>query len=484
MKITRLPSYIDIILWIGVYFFLLLLILIPIFSFSKGMVYPLDDVYIHLTIAKNLLQHGTWGLFQNENIAASSSPLYTILLAPFTITPKGAIYAPLILNIVISIGLLILFRLTLLQLGLSTLPRSILGLMFVLIIPLPSLTVMGMEHLLHSLFVVSLVVTVRNESKKHWLIPILTALSLFLRLETSFVLFGIGIWSLFEKKWDILKQIIVGFLLGLGMYFLLSIIFSISIIPHTILLKTIMNEQTFLSSTLQKVWNSKLLLFLSVLSVIILGVQWKKSTMFLIVVITSFSHLVFARQGWFFRYETYIIVLFLVIVILEFFIDDFQRNKLISVLIALAFLLICSKRAFLSLSTTHIACKNIYDQQIHTAMIVKLLPNETKVAVNDIGVVCYFNNEKRIIDLYGIATNEIYSLKQTNSFSSEQIKQYFKKQNIDVLAVYTSWFEKEIFADYKNIGTTRLENNVVCGDTVVSFFLRNNSQTNLNHFFP
>lgn len=465
------------------YFSLTITILFPIFSFSKGIVYPLDDVYIHLTMAKNLLQNASWGLFPNQNIAASSSPLYTILLAPFTISSNVAMYAPLILNSFISIGLLLLLRSTLLRLKLSTLIRTILGVIFILIFPLPSLTVMGMEHLLHSLLVVGIILVISYGTNKQWLIPILVAFSLFLRLETSFVLLGIGIWCLFEKKWEILLQISIGFILGIGMYFLLSIIFSISIIPNSILLKTIMNEQTFLSSTLQKVWNSKLLLFLSILSVIILVVQWKNSKLYLIVSITSISHLVFARQGWFFRYETYIIVLFFITFILEFFKDDSQRNKLIAVFFALAFLIICGKRAFLSMSTTHLASKNIFDQQFQTAMIVKLLPAETKIAVNDIGVIAYYNNDKRIIDLYGIATKEIFSMKRSNSFSSEQIRQYLTSQNIEFLALYTSWFESEMFTDFRKIRATTLQNNVVCGDTVVSFFQRNHSKT-LNANFP
>lgn len=484
MKITRVSTQSDIILWLGMYFSLTLVILFPIFSFSKGIVYPLDDVYIHLTMANNLLQNGTWGLFLNENIAASSSPLYTILLAPFTFSSKLAIYAPLLVNVFVSIVLLVLFRRSLLRLQLSTKIRTILGVIFILIIPLPSLTVMGMEHLLHSIFVIGTILVISNGTNKQWIVPILTAFSLFLRLESSFVLLGIGIWCLFEKKWDILLQISIGCILGIGLYFVLSIIFSISIIPNTILLKTFMNEQTFLSITLQKVWNSKLLLFLSILSIIILGVQWKKSKLFLIVSLTTISHLVFARQGWFFRYETYIIVLFFITFILEFFKDDSQRNKLIAVFFALAFLIICGKRAFLSMSTTHLASNNIFDQQFQTAMIVKLLPAETNIAVNDIGVIAYYNNDKRIIDLYGIATKEIFSMKRSNSFSSEQIRQYLTTQNVEFLALYTSWFESEMLLDFRKLGTISLQNNVVCGDTVVSFFQRNYSHTKLNHFFP
>ena len=43
--------------------------------------YPVDDVYIHMELAKNLAVHNTWGINPGEFGSASSSPFYTVLLA-------------------------------------------------------------------------------------------------------------------------------------------------------------------------------------------------------------------------------------------------------------------------------------------------------------------------------------------------------------------------------------------------------------------
>src|SRR6266851_2122500 len=42
------------------------------------LVYPLDDAYIHMAIAKNLAQHGVWGVTSHEFTSCSSSPLWII----------------------------------------------------------------------------------------------------------------------------------------------------------------------------------------------------------------------------------------------------------------------------------------------------------------------------------------------------------------------------------------------------------------------
>lgn len=43
--------------------------------------YPLDDTYIHTALARNLIEHGTWGINPGEFANASTSPVWTVLVA-------------------------------------------------------------------------------------------------------------------------------------------------------------------------------------------------------------------------------------------------------------------------------------------------------------------------------------------------------------------------------------------------------------------
>lgn len=60
--------------------------------FAGGWGFPLDDSWIHQTYARNLAQNGEWAFLPGEPSAASTSPLYTVVLAigyvlniPFTV---------------------------------------------------------------------------------------------------------------------------------------------------------------------------------------------------------------------------------------------------------------------------------------------------------------------------------------------------------------------------------------------------------------
>src|SRR5690606_34105077 len=116
-----------------------------------NFVYPLDDAYIHMAMAKNLAFEGQWGVTRHEFSSASSSILYTLLNALtfklFGITE----YGPLLLNM--GAGFLIFFALWKIfgQERINFLAVLIFCLLAIFLTPLPSLILSGMEHTLQIL---------------------------------------------------------------------------------------------------------------------------------------------------------------------------------------------------------------------------------------------------------------------------------------------------------------------------------------------
>jgi 4-amino-4-deoxy-L-arabinose transferase-like glycosyltransferase len=56
-------------------------LLVAFYVMTAGSGFPLDDSWIHQTYARNLAQNGEWAFVPGEPSAASTSPLYTVLLA-------------------------------------------------------------------------------------------------------------------------------------------------------------------------------------------------------------------------------------------------------------------------------------------------------------------------------------------------------------------------------------------------------------------
>ena len=63
-------------------FFILSAVLVSLFVYvAGGWGFPLDDSWIHQTYGRNLAQNGEWAFIPGQPSAASTSPLYTIVLA-------------------------------------------------------------------------------------------------------------------------------------------------------------------------------------------------------------------------------------------------------------------------------------------------------------------------------------------------------------------------------------------------------------------
>ena len=118
------------------------------------LIYPLDDTYIHMGMAKNLATHGVWGVTRYHFSSSSSSPLWTLTLgAAYAVTGVHHV-TPLVLNVLFAILLLVLCDRWLARLSTPALARAVVLVGLVLATQLPALILMGMEHVLHLLLTV------------------------------------------------------------------------------------------------------------------------------------------------------------------------------------------------------------------------------------------------------------------------------------------------------------------------------------------
>ena len=114
------------------------------------IIYPLDDTYIHMAVAKNFVEHHVWGITQYAFSSSTTSPLWTALLAVGYLLWGPNQLLPLILNTIIgTILIFCLFGLFRSNLG----PQAAFVVLITVlsVTSVPALTLTGMEHLLHIL---------------------------------------------------------------------------------------------------------------------------------------------------------------------------------------------------------------------------------------------------------------------------------------------------------------------------------------------
>ena len=170
--------------------------------FSSGhLAYVLDDAGIHLSIVKQLVHHGTWGVTSGHFESSSSSPGWDLLLAGFTFAfPFMWNVWPLVLNLAAGLWLAWLFFRNQ-ELVPQNRPDR-LAVLFILVLSVfvlftPALALTGMEHTLHAALVVQALVLLqwlqdRDDTTLRAVAPFYLVLFLgtLVRYETLFVAIG------------------------------------------------------------------------------------------------------------------------------------------------------------------------------------------------------------------------------------------------------------------------------------------------------
>src|SRR5579872_3094054 len=165
-------------------------------------IYPMDDTYITMSMAKNIAQHGVWGVTRYEFTSCSSTPLFLALLATcYRITGVND-WWPLVLAMVF--GALSVIAADQFLAPLSIRLRALALLAFVLLIPLHIVAATGMEHSMHiwlCLLFLALAIKSIETAERVPALFILAPIMVLVRFESIFL---IGICAGFlalRRRW-------------------------------------------------------------------------------------------------------------------------------------------------------------------------------------------------------------------------------------------------------------------------------------------
>lgn len=468
--------------------------------------YPLDDTFIHLAVAKNLALRHTWGIEANVFSSASSSPLYTLVLAAGLLIGGTTSLLPLIINLAAAIIFVVALHCWLLKQGLRHGAHISILSGTVLLVPLPVLVVFGMEHTQQLLFCFLFItafsaapaaLSCSVSEELPWQVYVYGMLITATRYESIFI---VGIACLLlarRKRWLLSAQLGLVSLLPILLFGFYSLYKGSFFIPNSVLLKS--NAPTPTASSLLYFVTESLpnRLFYEHNSVGEMAVQgllvalplagWilagplrevpQYRNMLLLLTGTVLLHLLLATTTLHpIRYEAYLVGCSLPIlgVLAARYgtriggpAGPGARWALVFLLLFLFTPLVLRSRKGFSISEQ--ACINIYEQQYQMGRFLQRYYYRERVASGDIGALSYFT-AGNILDLEGLGNIEVLRNRRRGNWGPGFLDYMCKKDSVKVAIVFDRSYSPFLRNRWKKVATWRIPNNVICFSDIVSFY--------------
>lgn len=487
--------------------------------------YPLDDTFIHMAIAKNFALHGIWGINAQEFSAASSSPLYTLVLAVFFKAGISSIWMPFFINVVFAFLLVYMTDLLLQRFSLPAPARCLTLLALVILVPIPVMVASGMEHMMHAFLAMCMLylsvglLQTANTTRSHILLLSLVAgLAILARFESLFLLAGVVLAGIYNRRWQQTAVVLTLSLVPLIIFGYISVRHGGYFLPNSVLLKAsrLTGGGSQLMSSLQEILIYKLLYgnntmvniftnryypegssslsgttvvrLLLIIPALILILRpnadnvntiGKVKQLACIPLVNTFLHMALAAVGWLFRYEAYLIALdvAVVAVLLYYFIlqlrNAARKYSLLEKAVGVFLLLfLCAPLPFRALGAFHnlpAAARNIYEQQYQMGSFLQSNYKQTAIAANDVGAVSYLS-DNRILDLWGLGNNVVAAGKLHGQYSPEFLQQFSQQEKVKIAVVYDTWFDSKLLQQWTKVASWKISNNVICGGDEVFFY--------------
>ncbi len=473
-----------------------------VMSVTHGhLTYALDDAYIHMAIAKNLALHGVWGVQSSSFSAASSSPLWTAMLA-LSFKIVGVHDAvPLLLNTALALACIVAIGLILEQEQVSGAPMFAIIALVVLSAPLVPMVWIGMEHTLHILLTLVTAWGAASVSKRYstyrlFAVCVLATLMVSARYEGLFVLAGCALVFASSRRLAAAVAITVSGALPAVCVGIWNVSHGWFFLPASIMMKqTVLSESpqssllAALASNIAHADPPRAFLVLLIAALLLLVYEHRSSgaggvqPLLIIFVTAALLHLSLAKFGWLFRYESYLMALGVLSIGVSARAawppDSGRRSRALApadllVVAALVGVMAARDRTVASHAVTANVAGHIFRQHRQVAELLKRYYNTEPVALNDIGVVSYYTGA-RVYDLVGLASLEIATLRRAGRWDAPHINTLLDRNHVEVAVVYDAWFQgdRAFQRQWERIGewTTDREDGRVEG--TVTFFARN-----------
>ena len=449
-----------------------------------AFVYPLDDTYIHIALAKQLAVDGTWGFEPGVYAFASSSPLWTVLLA-LTFRCVGCHeWLPLVFsNAFAALALWIVLE-GWRRCGLTVFAQVLCGIILSFVVPFITLANLGMEHALHAVCIAWLISSALRFVGGEKPCPLVAlcvsaALATATRYETLFVVAALTILLLGDRRWRAAVAVALSSAAPVLIYGCFSLAHGGGFLPMSMTLKTgpagaaLVNGVSGLMSNISADTIHCYLMLVLMLGCATLTSRAKGFRQIaLVLAFAIVGHLVFARLGWLYRYESYLVLA--VFMLLPLFkigaaaeqetpTDGLLRLAPLGLVAITIFPFLA--RGFAANVDTVLAQREIYEQQVQMGRIFASLPDDQKgpVAVNDLGYVV-LHAGVHVLDLWGLGSDDVAKIKIAHQMTAGRYAELLKKHDIRYAAFYINWYSPtQLSPELKPVAVLSTNARVICG---------------------
>jgi len=511
------------------------------------LAYPLDDTFIHMTVSRNLAFNHVWSITKDSFQSASSSPLYTVLLAGIFKVFGVHIIIPLLINVVAGIGVLWVAQRWVIRQGVSPAGQLIILLLLNFLTPLPLLVISGMEHTLQLLFSILFIFSFADatgrqspQSPDHvptplpWPVYLYGALMITTRYECLSILGIACLLLLVRRQWrtaislgavSVVPIVVFGLVaMSKGSFFLPNSVVLKSAVPHSwhgllrFAKEDIWSRMFFSLPPALHDYNilaAQRLLLLLPLSYLVFLPQVRRRAdyryILIVLMVAVLAHIAFAFPANFPRYEDYLIgcsVLVVGVVVARYgrqlpFLQASDATRLpvrgaawlpregawlvaaaLGVVLLFPFLIRTEK----TFQNSKWYCVNIFEQQYQMAQFVHRYYDSTGIAFNDIGAISFYSVGPKL-DLFGLASLDVAKSRRANLWNANFADSLSRKENVRLAIVYDTWQDSALLHRWNKIASWQNHHNVVLGSDSVSFYTLNAADTtalrkNLEAFQP
>jgi hypothetical protein len=507
LKFSIISKYLPIIVAVAVLWITILILFRESITINRGIfTYVLDDPYIHMAMAKNLILHGVWGVDKYGFTSSSSSPLWIIVLSLAYFLFGVNLFIPFILNVMFATIFIFIAYSIFRYYKMQPMYNLIFLLFLIFFTPIPALAFTGMEHILQIVIIVlftfigvKMLCEDKSNNLKYIMLPILAALVVAVRYEDLIIVLIIAAMFFIKREFWKSLSILGASMVPVFAYGIYSTMNGWFFLPNSLITKTIFVEaktQAFSLNGITLLMNNFLNiqnLFIFIPLILAIGLLifrfrekkrlWNAQNILLITFIgTATLHMIAARTGWFYRYEAYLIALGILTIAIG--INEYLPavpkwdKKLISknlTLIIIIFVLFVSLagRGYCSFNEVPKATHNIYDQQYQMSLFIQKYYKGDAVSLNDVGAVNYATDIKSV-DLLGLSGLNVSKEILKENYTIKDIDNITRQNHVKVIIVYEDLYKKYLTggipSDWVKIGQWKINNRITCFMDTVSFY--------------